>query len=161
MKTKFWIFGLIAVIALVSLFITQATVTSRLPSTTVNGTPIADEKLHQEVIAKAIEEAKSYGMDTDTPSKIEIKETTLAEWFQIMQFEPGPDAAKFGIDPSKPIWIVAMLATGTNSGPGSTAPGEKPSRFDNIAFAISKEDLKVIGGRVMGEDEPLPLGLQR
>jgi hypothetical protein len=161
MKRRIWLVTVSLIFLLGLLLTPQFRVSSKISAVQSDGTPIADDRIHQEVLAKAVDAAKFYGMESDQPDKLMIKEATLSEWYKIAQAEPGPDAAKFGLDPNRPIWIISMLANGTLSGPGAAAPGEKLPHFDNISFAISGDTLEVIATHVSALDEPLPLDLKR
>ena len=87
-------------------------------------------------LAKAIETAKLYGMETEQPDAFIIKQTTLAEWITITRYRPSTAAvpAPTGRNPDRPIWIVAMVISGTYS---------------------------AIGIHMVDVNRPLPLGLQR
>ncbi|MCG8352395.1 MAG: hypothetical protein MI924_31905 [Chloroflexales bacterium] len=87
--------------------------------------------------------ARSYGLQAEQPDELAIKQTTQAEWLATTEFEPGPDAAVFDLDPERPIWIVAMKGAVDWAGPGrQDEPGDK---FDNIIVALSIDDLEHLG----------------
>jgi len=110
-------------------------------------------------LERAIEYARNRGL-RNHPADLVIKQTTLSEWFAIIGFEPGDDAAKVGLDPAKAIWIVAMKGNVEWSGPGRQIGGSG-NEFDNISIALDVNTLEYIGAFAAGPDERLPLGLQR
>ena len=120
------------------------------------------EPLRQQnaVIERAIEMAQSCGFQGKSPDAIATKETTLAEWFSIIGFKPGPDSSKVGLDPDRKIWIVTMRGSVQWSGPGkqSDGPGDF---FDNISIALDADTLEYIGAYAAGQTEKLPLGVSR
>jgi hypothetical protein len=114
-------------------------------------------------LAKAIETAKLYGMETEQPDAFIMKQTTLAEWITLTRYRPSTAAvpAPSGRNPDRPIWIVSMVITGTYSAPGwSTGTGPRP-RIDNITVAIAADTYQEIGIHMVDINRPLPLGLQR
>jgi hypothetical protein len=112
------------------------------------------------VIEQAIEQAQSRGFQGTSPDAIASKETTLAEWFSIIGFEPGPDSTKVGLDPNRKIWIVTMRGSVQWSGPGkqSDGPGDF---FDNISISLDADTLEYIGAYSAGQTEKIPLGVSR
>ena len=112
------------------------------------------------VIEQAIEQAQSRGFQGSSPDAIASKETTLAEWFSIIGFEPGPDSTKVGLDPDRKIWIVTMRGSVQWSGPGkqSDGPGDF---FDNISISLDADTLEYIGAYSAGQTEKIPLGVSR
>jgi len=110
-------------------------------------------------VQRAIEIARHYGLTQNRPDKFAVKQTTLAEWFSIIDFEPGADASKLGLDPNRPIWIVSMKGSIDWVGPGRRGgPGDK---FDNISVALSLDSSEHLGTFSAAPDQPLPLNLQR
>ena len=110
-------------------------------------------------VERAIEIAHGRGLQAGPPAKFLITQSTLAEWYTIIDFVPGADAAKLGLDPNRPIWIVAMTGNIQWSGPGRQ--GGEGDHFDNISIALSVDTLEHIGTVSVAADKPLPLGLQR
>lgn len=116
-------------------------------------------------VQKAIDIAHSYGLKRDTrdiqstPGAFAIKQTTLAEWFDIIDFQPGSDAAKVGLDPNQPVWIVTIKGDVDWVGPGKR--GGSADQFDNISVALRLNSLEHMGTFSVGVDQPLPLGLER
>lgn len=111
------------------------------------------------VIQRASEIAREFGLQKSQPDAVAIKQTALAEWFSIINFEPGPDAEKLGLDPNKKIWIVVIRGPIDWNGPGRQGgPGDV---FDNISIALSVDNLEYLGSYSVGSDTPLPLNLPR
>lgn len=112
------------------------------------------------VIEQAIEQAQSRGFQGSSPDAIASKETTLAEWFSIIGFEPGPDSTKVGLDTDRKIWIVTMRGSVQWSGPGkqSDGPGDF---FDNISISLDADMLEYIGAYSAGQTEKIPSGVSR
>lgn len=111
-------------------------------------------------VERATQIAHGLGLQQPVPDSLKVNRTTLAEWFRIVGFVPGPDAASVGLDSGKPIWIVAMKGPVQWSGAGRQ-PGGIGDAFDNISVAISADNLEHIGSHAAGPGEPLPLGLER
>jgi len=127
----------------------------------VAGSAQARPKTQQDIaVERAIEFARSRGLQQSQPTEFIVKQTALAEWFSIIGFHPGPDATKVGLDPDKAIWIVAMKGSIEWSGPGRQTGGAGDT-FDNISIALSVDTLEYVGSFAAGPDEQLPLGLQR
>ncbi len=111
------------------------------------------------IVSRAIEIAHGRGLEKGSLPKLMLKKSTLQEWYQIIDFQPGTDAAQLGLDPARPIWIVSMAGQVHWSGPGKQ--GGKGDHFDNISVAFSVDTLEHIGTVSVSPDKPLPLGLQR
>lgn len=120
----------------------------------------AQPRIQQDIVLEqAIKYAQSHGLQ-NRPVEFAMKQTTLAEWFSIVGFQPGDDAMKLGLDSDKAIWIVAMKGEVAWDAPGRQTGGAG-DRFDNISIALSADTLEYIGAFAAGLDEKLPLDLQR
>jgi len=110
-------------------------------------------------VQRAIEIAHARGLEVERPDGIVSKRTTLQEWFALNHFTPDPNAAPFGLDPKRSVWIVAMKGQVNWSGPGRR--GGAGDQFDNITVLLDTQTLAHLGTLSVAPNEPLPLGLQR
>jgi hypothetical protein len=109
-----------------------------------------------DAIKRAIEIAPEYGIDLPKPSKILAEQMTLGEWDKLAGNMPGPQGAKFGLDPNQLVWVVTLIGDGfwAESVPSSQG-GDK---IDNITLVISAATEKHIETRVLAPADSLPFG---
>lgn len=146
------------VILLLSVLILVVAVTGMgvLSAARVQAHPTSEQDA---AVKRAVEIARERGLQTQ-PAALVAKKATLGEWFAIVGFEPGSEAASVGLDPSTPIWIIAMRGPVEWSGPGKQTGGAG-DQFDNITIALGTGRLDYVGSHAAGPGQPLPLGLTR
>ena len=118
--------------------------------------PTAQEVAAVTALAKRV--ARQYGMEGE-PTKIVVKRTALSEWFSLTGMSVGPDAVRFGLNPDRRVYIVAMLCTGIWRGPGDPTGDVPRSKFDGLKFVFAADTLAEIGAGGVAPDELEPLGL--
>ena len=122
-----------------------------------NDSPQLKLPLNQaDAIKRAIEIAPEYGIDLPKPSKILAEQMTLGEWDKLAGNIPGPEGAKFGLDPNQLVWVVTLIGDGfwAESVPSSQG-GDK---IDNITLVISAVTGKHVETRVLAPADSLPFG---
>jgi hypothetical protein len=98
------------------------------------------ELMSREVgIEKAEEYARRTGLMGD-PSRVMARQTTLADYMRETDGEElGPDAAKVGLSPDMPVWMVIFFGDIRYAGHGfPKLDGTYPElRYDNIIIVIN------------------------
>lgn len=84
---------------------------------------------------RALKEAEGAGLE-GTPIAQKSVRMTLGEWLSQTGGELGPDAAKFGLTPELPIFVLAIRGDVYWRGPSELPKGRKKRTFDNITIGL-------------------------
>lgn len=144
--------GLLAVILVLSLILIFALVLSGRAAST----PVLDDET---LTAKALGEARAAGL-IDVPKAQKAIRMSLAEWNTLVGIDLGTDAAKFGLTPDLPVFVLAIRGEVEWRGVGLPRPGQNsPEHYDNITVVLDARtgDLIWIGSYYPDQPMPVPV----
>jgi hypothetical protein len=119
-------------------------------------TPVLDDEI---LTAKALTEARAAGLIDASKAKKVIR-MDLVEWNALVGIDLGADAAKFGLTPDIPVFILAIKGDIEWRGVGLPRPGQdSPERYDNITVVLDARsgDLIWIGSYYPDQPMPVPI----
>lgn len=117
-------------------------------------TPVLDDET---LTAKALTEARAAGL-IDTPKAQKAIRMDLAEWNALVGIDLGADAAKFGLTPDIPVFILAIKGDVEWRGLGLPKPGQdSPERYDNITVVLDARTGSLIWIGSYYLDQPMPV----
>ncbi len=110
-----------------------------------------------DAVAAGIREAQRLGLQ-GTPTSIAARQMTLGEFAHLIDAEIPPSAAKVGLDPAMPVWVVAMRGSVDLRG---RVPGTSQRwSYDNVYLALDAYSGRVVmgpGARNPGVPLPIPV----
>lgn len=118
--------------------------------------PVLDD---ESLTTKALAEARMAGL-IGAPKAQQAIRMSLAEWNMLAGIDPGMDAAKFGLSPDIPVFVLAIKGDVEWQGVDLPRPGQElPERYDNITVVLDARtgDLIWIGSYY--PDQPMPVSI--
>lgn len=105
-----------------------------------------------QAIAKALEVAHQAGLQGQ-PKAIIARQMTLVTFAHLIESDIPPSAAKVGLSPATPVWVVGIRGTLQSTLPGGGGT------FNNIFIALNAQTGETIitATRNPGASLPLPL----
>jgi hypothetical protein len=148
-KIKFW-YGLLGVGLI--FFFAVAWVLVQNPAV---ASPLFQNE--QALSERALGYAQAAGL-RGTPTSQKAVRMTLGGWARLVNAEPGKDAAKFALDPDRPVFVLAVRGDVQWNAPGAPRPGQtSPEHYDNITVVIDIRTGNLLWVGSNYPDAPMPI----
>ena len=118
--------------------------------------PVLDDET---LTTKALAEARVAGL-ISAPKAQKAVRMSLAEWNALVGIDLGTEAAKFGLTPEIPVFVLAIKGDVEWQGAGLPKPGQEvPEHYDNITVVLNARtgDLIWIGSYYPDHPMPVPV----
>lgn len=122
------------------------------------GKAVPASTLDDEILTtKAIAEARAAGL-ISAPETLKAIRMSLAEWNARVGIDLGTEAARFGLTPDIPVFVLAIRGDVEWRGTGLPKPGQElPERYSNITVVLDARTGNVIWIGSYYSDQPMPV----
>jgi hypothetical protein len=105
--------------------------------------------------SKAITAAQEAGLQ-GAPTAKNVTRMTFGEWLKMTDAELGKDAAKFGLSPDIPVFVLAMRGNVESRLAGLPQPGQtEQAKFDNITIVLNARNGELLWMGAVNQGFPM------